>query len=177
MQNQETFSGMRPDRFLKPVRSYPDRSFVIALSRALRTNEPNCGNYSVLPRLFQSSGRSKSCTTPLSITTTRSARRLTEMEFAGWVGAAAPGDRLEYHRGFLAVDTIPVISKLPETERSAMKMLASRAWWASEQRLVHLVQERLGPDLFAYLAIARPKPKHAEVSLAALLVDAEAEAA
>jgi hypothetical protein len=39
---------------------------------------------------------------------------------------------------------------------------------------VHLVQERLGPDLFACIAIARPKPKHAEVSLAALLVDAEA---
>ena len=112
-----------------------------------------------------------------TFTTTRSARRLTEMEFAGWVGAAAPGDRLEYHRGFLAVDTIPVISKLSETERAALKMLASRAWWASEQRLVHLVQERLGPDLFAYLAIARPKPKHAEVSLASLLVDAEAEAA
>ena len=110
-------------------------------------------------------------------TTTRSARHLTEMEFAGWVGAAAPGDRLEYHRGFLAVDTIPVISKLPEAERAALKMLASRAWWASEQRLVHLVQERLSPDLFAYVAIARQRPKQAEVSFASLLVDAEAEAA
>jgi hypothetical protein len=53
--------------------------------------------------------------------------------------------------------------------------MAARAWWAAEQRLVHLLQERLGPDLFAYIAIARPKPKpNAEVSLAALLVDAEA---
>jgi hypothetical protein len=106
--------------------------------------------------------------------TTRSARRLAEMHFAGWVGAAAPGDRIEYHRGFLAVDTIPMISKLPETDRTALKQLAGRAWWAAEQRLVHLVQERLGPDLFSYIAIARPKPKRAEVSLAALLVDAEA---
>ncbi len=39
---------------------------------------------------------------------------------------------------------------------------------------MHLVQERLGPDLFAYVAIAWPKPRHAEVSLASLLVDAEA---
>lgn len=111
-----------------------------------------------------------------NFTTTRSARRLSEMEFAGWVGAAAPGDRLEYHRGFLAVDTIPMISKLPETDRATLKQLASRAWWAAAQDLVHLVQERLGPDLFAYIAIARPKskPKRAEVSLAALLVDAEA---
>ena len=109
-----------------------------------------------------------------TITTTRSARRLSEMDFAGWVGAATTGDRLEYHRGFLAVDTIPVISKLPEPERAALKTLAARAYWAAGRRLVHLVQERLGPDLFAYIAIARPKPKHAEVSLAALLVDAEA---
>ena len=109
-----------------------------------------------------------------TITTVRSARRLTEMEFAGWVGAAAPGDRLEYHRGFLAVDIVPVISNLPEPERAALKALGARAWWAAEQRLVHLVQERLGPGLFAYIAIARPKPKRAEVSLAALLVDAEA---
>jgi hypothetical protein len=109
-----------------------------------------------------------------TFTTTRSAGRLSEMGFAGWVGAAAPGDRLEYHRGFLAVDIIPVISKLPETERAELGKLGARAWWATEQRLVHLVQERLGPDLFVYIAIARPKPKHAEVSLAALLVDAEA---
>ena len=109
-----------------------------------------------------------------SFTTTRSARRLSEMDFAGWVGAAAPGDRLEYHRGFLAVDTIPLVSKLPETDRVVLKRTAGRAWWAAEQRLVHLVQERLGPDLFAYIAIARPKPRHAEVSLASLLVDAEA---
>jgi hypothetical protein len=106
--------------------------------------------------------------------TVRSARRLTEMDFAGWVGAAAPGDRLEYHRGHLAVDIVPVISKLPERDRTALKTLAARAYWAAEQGLVHLVQERLGPDLFAYIAIARPKPRAAEVSLAALLVDAEA---
>ena len=112
-----------------------------------------------------------------TITTVRSARRLTEMDFAGWVGAAAPGDRLEYHRGFLAVDIVPVISKLSEHDRSVLKSMAARAWWAAEQRLVHLVQERLGPGSFAYIAIARPKPRNAEVSLAALLVDAEAEAA
>ena len=41
-----------------------------------------------------------------TFTRTRSSRRLSEMEFAGWVGAAAPGDRIEYHRGFLVVDLI-----------------------------------------------------------------------
>jgi hypothetical protein len=108
------------------------------------------------------------------IPTLRRSRSLGEMDFAGWVGAAAPGDRLEYHRGFLAVDVVPLVSKLPEAERMALKRLGARAWWAAEAGLVHLAQKRLGADLFAYIAIARPKPRHAEVSLASLLVDAEA---
>ena len=109
-----------------------------------------------------------------TFTTTRSARRLSEMEFSGWVGAATPGDRLEYHRGFLALDTMAPFSGRHDPERAALRSLALRAHWAAEQRLVHLVQERLGPGSFAYIAIARPKPRHAEVSLASLLVDAEA---
>jgi hypothetical protein len=106
--------------------------------------------------------------------TVRPAQCLSEMDLAGWIGAAAPGDRIEYHRGFLAVDIVPVISRLPDHERRTLKTMAARAWWASEQRLVHLVQQRLGHDRFAYIAIARPKPKRADVSLAALLVDADA---
>ena len=31
--------------------------------------------------------------------------RLTDMEFCAWVAQAEAGDRLEYHRGFLARDT------------------------------------------------------------------------
>lgn len=112
--------------------------------------------------------------TAATIATFRAAGRLDEMGFAGWVGAAAPGDRLEYHRGFLVVDTTPVVSKLADEDRVALRSLARRAWWASEQGLVHLVQERLGPNRFAYVAIARAKPRQAEVSLASLLVDAEA---
>lgn len=109
-----------------------------------------------------------------TVTTTRSASRLSEMEFAGWVGAAAPGDRIEYHRGFLAVDLIVPISGQSRPELVALHKLGIRAYWAAEQRFVHLVQERLGPNHFAYIAIARPKPKRAEVSFTALLVDADA---
>jgi hypothetical protein len=39
---------------------------------------------------------------------------------------------------------------------------------------VHLVQERVAPDQFAYFAIARPKPKAAEASLSKLLLSDEA---
>ena len=96
-----------------------------------------------------------------TFTTVRSARRLSEIEFCAWIGAAAPGEMIEYHRGHLAVDTVPVISKLPEPERAALKQLAARAWWAAEERLVHLVQRRNGPDDYSYIAIARPRRKGA----------------
>jgi hypothetical protein len=101
-------------------------------------------------------------------------QRLSEIEFCAWVSAAAPGERLLYHRGVVALDTIAVISPLSEPERTALRTLASRAYQAAEQGLVHLAQHRHGPDDYSYLVIARPRPKPAEVSLAALLVDAEA---
>jgi hypothetical protein len=36
--------------------------------------------------------------------------------------------------------------------------VASRARWAAEKQLVHLLQRRLGESLFSCLAIARPRP-------------------
>ena len=35
-------------------------------------------------------------------------RPLTDIEFCAWIGQAVPGDRLEYHRGFLGIDTTAV---------------------------------------------------------------------
>ena len=32
-------------------------------------------------------------------------RPLTDIEFCAWIGQAVPGDQLEYHRGFLGIDT------------------------------------------------------------------------
>jgi len=37
------------------------------------------------------------------------------------------------------------------------------------------VQERTGPDQFAYIAVARPKPKAAAVSLSALLLSEQGQ--
>jgi hypothetical protein len=108
--------------------------------------------------------------------TVRARRPLSEIEFCAWVAQAAPGDRLEYHRGFLVLDIFPMFSGLPDPERAELAKVGSRAFWAAEQGLVHLVQERMGPDRFAYIAVARPKPKAAAVSLSALLL-AEQEAA
>lgn len=100
--------------------------------------------------------------------TIRASRPLSEIEFCAWVAQAGPGDRLEYHRGFLVLDTFPGLSKLGDNERTELSLLATRAAWAEGQGLVHLVQQRLGPDLFSYLAIARPKTSRSEESVAQL---------
>ena len=47
-----------------------------------------------------------------SITTAQIAGRVTEISFCAWLAQAEPGDRLEYHRGYLAVDTDKLMSKL-----------------------------------------------------------------
>ena len=107
---------------------------------------------------------------PTPYITVRTSRPITDIEFCAWVAQAVPGDRLEYHRGFLVLDSFPLFSKLSDTARQALRGLADRSFWAAEQDLVHLVQERVGPDQFAYMAIARPKPKAAAVSLSELLL-------
>jgi len=99
---------------------------------------------------------------------------VTEIEFCAWVAQALPGDRLEYHRGFLVLDTFPVFSSLEAKAREALRKLADRTFHVAEQGLVHLVQERVGPDCFAYIAVARPKPKSASISLSELLLEGEA---
>jgi len=96
--------------------------------------------------------------------------RLKEIDLCGWIGQAVPGDRVEYHQGFLVLDTLPKWTSLPEPERQELVRLAARARWAAEHNLVHLVQKRRGPDDFSYFAIARPKPKEPSVSIAALLM-------
>ena len=113
-------------------------------------------------------------TTPF--VTVRTSRPLSEIEFCAWVAQAVPGDRLEYHRGFLVLDTFALFTKLDDRGRTELAKLGSRAFWAAEQGLVHLVQQRIAPDQFAYIAVARPKPKAAAVSLSELLL-AEQEAA
>ncbi len=110
------------------------------------------------------------------IITVRSRHPLTEIEFCAWVAQAVPGDRLEYYCGFLVLDTFALFSRLDDQGRGELSKLAGRAFCAAEQGLVHLVQERIAPDRFAYVAIARPNPKAAAVSLSALLL-AESEAA
>ena len=97
-----------------------------------------------------------------------------EVSFCAWVAQAEPGDRLQYHRGFLAIDTFALFSGRSDKERAELRKLADRSFCVAEAGLVHLVQQRIDTDQFAYIAIARPKPKHAAASLSALLLESEA---
>ena len=83
---------------------------------------------------------------------------LSEISFCAWVAQAAANEVLVYHRGFLAVDKDTPLAGLSPQEQRALRCLADAAFRAAEQGLIHLVQERLARDRFAYLAIARPKP-------------------
>jgi hypothetical protein len=94
---------------------------------------------------------------------------ITEIELCAWLSQAAPQDTLEYHHGFLVLDTDPRISGLSNSDRLELVQVARRAWWAAEKNLVHLVQRRLGENRFSYLAIARKRPE--TPSLSALLLD------
>ncbi len=102
------------------------------------------------------------------------AAEITDIDLYAWIAQAEAGDALIYHRGFLVVDADKTVSTLPTDQRLAVRCVADAAFRAAEQGLVHLVQERLETDRFAYIAIARPKPKTATASLSALLLEAQA---
>ncbi len=96
-------------------------------------------------------------------------RRLTETDLCGWLGRAAPGEMLEYHRGFLALDSVAQTHRLPERQRLDLIRVARRAIWAAEHGFAHPVQRRHGTDDYSYLLIARPRPKGPSASLSTLL--------
>jgi hypothetical protein len=97
---------------------------------------------------------------------------LDEIGLSAWIAQAELGETLVYHRGFLAVDTFGSASNLSPERRSALRRTADAALRAAEQDLVHLVQARIGPDQFAYIAIARSKPRQAGASLSLRLLEA-----
>ena len=103
-----------------------------------------------------------------TITTARPKSPLTEIQFCAWVAQSLQGDRLDYHRGHLAVDADKVTSDLDPNARAELACLRDRAFWSETAGLVHLVQQRLGPDCFAYLAIARPKTSRTARAVAQL---------
>ncbi len=88
-----------------------------------------------------------------------------EAEMLAWFLAASPGDRIAYWRGHLAIDLAPTASPLSQSERRRLRGLKNMTLHMAELDLLHLVQQRLGPDDYLYLAIARPRPRQGSARL------------
>jgi hypothetical protein len=99
---------------------------------------------------------------------------VSEISLMAWVDVAEPGARLVYHRGFLVVDTASDVSTLGKSALEDLQATANAAYRLSELGRVHLVQQRLEIDRFAYIAIARPKPKSGTGSMSALRIAEQA---
>lgn len=93
---------------------------------------------------------------------------LTETDLCSWIIGASVGETLEYYRGHLAVDTDKLASRLPAAQRLELVHVASRARWAFDHGLVHLVQRRLETNRFRYLLIVRPRSRKHAVALSTL---------
>ena len=74
--------------------------------------------------------------------------------FCFWLQTALAGSVFEYHRGFLALDAHPNLSSLA-ADRDDICLTRHHAYEAARRGLVHLVQRRLAPDTFSYLAVRR----------------------
>jgi len=73
--------------------------------------------------------------------------------FHTWVRDAAPGARIEYHRGFLPLDRERGFTLLTESHRRELTVIAARARALAETGHVLLVQERHGHCDYGYFAI------------------------
>jgi len=95
---------------------------------------------------------------------------LDAIQLCAWIAQASPGDTLEYHRGFLALDA-SIDGQTPKSDaRRELARAARIAWRAAEKGVVHLVQRRRGPDDFSYIAIARQRTDKVTASLSTFLL-------
>ena len=92
-----------------------------------------------------------------------------EVTFCSWLAQAAPGDALEYHRGFLCLDRGGIESVRKSKKADALDQLADRAFDLAERGFIHLIQRRVAPETFSYIAIARPVPLGCALDFKALM--------
>ena len=102
--------------------------------------------------------------------TTAPDSRLDEIALCAWVAHAEPGEALAYHRGLLAIDRGPPGQPFLSPEALTLAKTGNMAMKLAERGFVHLVQRRLAPDQFLYLAIARPRVGKGNASLSSLML-------
>jgi hypothetical protein len=82
--------------------------------------------------------------------------------FRAWLVRAKPGDRVEYHRGFLALDRIKGMSSLNDAKRRKLAAVADHALTLADWGKLHLLQERHGNGDYSYWAVARTPARPVE---------------
>lgn len=68
-----------------------------------------------------------------------------EREFKAWLAKAQHGDVVVYHHGHIAHDT---------KKNLDLARVAERAWQGASKGFLQIVQRKIGPGMFDYLAIA-----------------------
>jgi hypothetical protein len=81
---------------------------------------------------------------------TQGAEHITAVDFKNWLAAARPGDRIVYCKGLLAA-SIAIAFQNKDPNAPQLNTLQETTWQARDK--VHLVQRRVGPKVFDYLAI------------------------
>lgn len=98
----------------------------------------------------------------ISPTTAVTPLLLDEAGLCARIFEAQPGERIEYHRGFLGLDRSPLGQHADRQTRSTISRTADRALALAEKGAVHLVQKRLAPECFSYLAVVRLRRRQVE---------------
>ena len=79
--------------------------------------------------------------------------------FIHWLNRSRPGDRFIYHSGFLMIDRVNHVTVKGGMEftmpREPVDSEGASAWEAMSSGLVRLVQEKLGPGVYDYIAVRR----------------------
>ena len=87
--------------------------------------------------------------TSAQLNRTRVGGPLSMATFRAWLARAKPGERLQYHQGFLVCDR----TAGSEQDRRRLRAVADAMREAAAAGKVHLIQRRDGPCNFAYFAI------------------------
>jgi hypothetical protein len=95
--------------------------------------------------------------------------------FRGWLTRAGPGDRIEYHRGFLALDRIKGMSSLNDAERRKLAAVADQALALADVGKLYLLQERHGNGDYSYWAVARTPARPMERASSRFPIDQRSE--
>jgi hypothetical protein len=82
---------------------------------------------------------------------TAGTQHLTVTEFQEWLAAARPGERIAYAKGALAASIHDAWQK-KHTDAQRLRALQEATWSAGARGHVYLVQRRLKPGAFEYLA-------------------------